>query len=265
MKRFYTLLVIMLLAIVGVTGCGNGDEQLTAETPTTELTIAAAASLTDAANELATTYTAEHPEIKITYSFAASGTLQKQIEEGAPIDLFVSAGKSQMDALVNKDLVEEDSLQNLLGNELVLIAPQDSIISGFDSLTGESVGKIGIGTPESVPAGKYAQETLTTMQLWDKLQDQGKFVMAKDVREVMTWVETGNVDAGLVYRSDTVVGKGIKIVEAAPAGSSKPIVYPMAVIASSKHPQEAAAFEAFLASDEAMEVFKKYGFTNVPK
>lgn len=264
MKRIFILLGIMLLTIATVTGCNNGKQAV--DTPKAEpvsLTIAAAASLQDAAQELKTIYTDKHPDIQITYTFASSGTLQKQIEEGAPADLFISAGKSQMDALVDKKLIKDDSRQNLLGNELVLIAKKDSNISSFEDLTDKSAAKISIGTPETVPAGKYAKETLTTMNLWDKVQP--KLVMAKDVRQVLTYVETGNVDAGLVYRSDTVQMKESKIVATAPAGSSKPIVYPMAVIASSKHPQEAADFEAFLASDEAMQVFIKYGFTALPK
>jgi len=265
MKRFLILLGIMLMFIATVSGCAT---KKAAEAPAVKaepvnLTIAAAASLQDAGEELKTIYTAKHPDIKITYNFAASGTLQKQIEEGAPVDLFVSAGKSQMDALAQKKLITDTSLKNLLGNELVLIAKKDSTLSSFEGLVDKSVGKISIGTPETVPAGQYAKETLTTMKLWDQIQP--KLVMAKDVRQVLTYVETGNVDAGLVYRSDTSGMKDAKIVAAAPAGSSKPIVYPMAVIASSKHPKEAADFEAFLGSDEAMQIFVKYGFTALKK
>ncbi|PKM78260.1 MAG: molybdate ABC transporter substrate-binding protein [Firmicutes bacterium HGW-Firmicutes-15] len=266
MKKFIILLGLMLFLIATITGCGGSKQATQPTAPKAEpvnLMIAFAASLQDAGQELQTIYTSKHPDIKITYSFAASGTLQKQIEEGAPVDLFVSAGKSQMDALVQKKLISDASLKNLLGNELVLIAPKASTISSFEALTDKSVAKISIGTPETVPAGKYAQETLTTMKLWDKVQS--KLVMAKDVRQVLTYVETGNVDAGLVYRSDTVQSKESKIVAAAPADSSKPIVYPMAIIASSNHPQEAADFEAFLASDEAMQVFVKYGFKSLSK
>ncbi len=261
MKKYLILLGLMLFSISAIIGCSSSKQATQAEP--VNLMIAAAASLQDASQELQTIYTAKNPNIKITYNFAASGTLQKQIEQGAPVDLFISAGKSQMDALAQKKLITDTSHKNLLSNELVLIAKKDTALTSFDDLTNKSVGKISIGTPETVPAGQYAKDTLTTMKLWDKIQT--KLVMAKDVREVLTWVETGNVDAGLVYRSDTVQSKASKIVAAAPADSSKPIVYPMAIIASSKHPQEAADFETFLASDEAMQVFIKYGFKSLSK
>ncbi|MEQ8202117.1 MAG: molybdate ABC transporter substrate-binding protein, partial [Syntrophomonadaceae bacterium] len=204
-----------------------------------------------------------HPNVTITYNLAASGTLQQQIEQGAPADMFISAGKSQMDALEQKGLIVASSRKNVVGNELVLVAGKDSKLSGFEGLSDPAVKKIAIGTPESVPAGQYAKDTLTTMGLWDKLTS--KLVQAKDVRAVLNYVETGNVDAGLVYRTDAATSTTVKIVAAAPAGSSKPIVYPMAIIASSKQPQEAQQFEDFLASDEATQVFAKYGFTKPAK
>ncbi len=266
MKKLLVLLGLMIFAVIAITGCGDSKQATQTTAPPAEsvnLLIAAAASLQDAGQELQTIYNSKHPGIKVTYNFAASGTLQKQIEEGAPVDLFISAGKTQMDVLAQKKLITDASLKNLLGNELVLIAKKNSPLTSFEDLTDKSVAKISIGTPETVPAGKYAQETLTTMKLWDKIQP--KLVMAKDVREVLTWVETGNVDAGLVYLSDTTQMKEGKIVAAAPAESSKPIVYPMAVIASSKHPQEATDFEAFLLTNEAQQVFIKYGFKSLGK
>ncbi len=266
MKKFLILFGLMLFSIATLTGCSGSKQATQPPAPQPEpvnLMIAAAASLQDAGQELQTIYTSKHPDIKITYNFAASGTLQKQIEEGAPVDLFISAGKAQTDALAQKKLISDTSLKNLLGNELVLIAKKGSTLTSFEGLTDKSVGKISIGTPETVPAGQYAKDTLTTMKLWDKIQS--KLVMGKDVREVLTWVETGNVDAGLVYRSDTTKMKEGKIVAAAPADSSKPIVYPMAVIASSKHPKEAGEFEAFLLTNEAQQVFIKYGFKSLTK
>ncbi len=265
MKRKLIILSVMLVLAMAmsIVGCGNGQSSApdVNNEPEVKLTIAAAASLVDALNELETMYKEEKPNVTLTYNLAASGTLQKQIEEGAPADLFISAGKSQMDALVEKELIVEDSLMNLLGNELVLIANKDSAMTSFDDLTTDAVQKISIGTPETVPAGKYAQETLTTMNLWDQIQS--KIVMANDVRQVLTYVETGDVDAGLVYSSDATQGQNIKVVAAAPAGSSKPIVYPMAIIADSKNIEAAADFEEFLISDKAMQVFVKYGFKDL--
>jgi len=251
----------MILALACV-GCSSQPTSAPAPTPQAQpvtLTVAAAASLTDVAKELQTVYSTKHPNLTIAYTLAASGTLQQQIEQGAPVDLFISAGKSQMDALEQKGLIVTATRKNVVGNELVLVAGKDSKLNAFDGLKDATVKKIAIGTPESVPAGQYAKDTLTTLGMWDQLQP--KLIQAKDVRSVLNYVETGEVDAGLVYRTDAATSDKVKIVAAAPAGSSKPIIYPMAIIASSKHQQEAQQFEDFLTSAEATQLFAKYGFT----
>lgn len=263
MKKFWLLLGLMVFIVVAATGCGSGQEQAQSKAEPVELTILAAASLTDAAEELKDIYVAGRPEVKITYSFASSGTLQKQIEEGAPADLFISAGKSQMDALAEKDLIVAETRRDLLSNDLVLITQEDNTLAGFDELTGSGVEQMSIGTPETVPAGKYAKEALENLGLWDKIQS--KLVPAKDVRQVLTYVETGNVDAGLVYGSDAIMGQGIKVVAVAPADSHAPIVYPMAVIKDSAHPDETNAFTEFLSGAEAAQIFDKYGFQSLSK
>ena len=260
-KRIWLLIGLMIMALALV-GCSS--QPASTPTPTTQaqpvtLTVAAAASLTDVAKELQTVYSTKHPNVSIAYTLAASGTLQQQIEQGAPVDLFISAGKSQMDALEQKGLIVTATRKNVVGNELVLVASKDSKLNAFDGLKDVTVKKIAIGTPESVPAGQYAKDTLTTLGMWDQLQP--KLIQAKDVRSVLNYVETGEVDAGLVYRTDAATSDKVKIVAAAPAGSSKPIIYPMAIIASSKHQQEAQQFEDFLASAEATQLFEKYGFT----
>ncbi|MEG6523747.1 molybdate ABC transporter substrate-binding protein [Desulfotomaculum sp. 1211_IL3151] len=260
MKKMLVLLSLLLVMVFGLAGCVNDSakEKSPAKVEQVELTVSAAASLKEAAEELKVLYTKQQPEVKIAYNFGASGTLQKQIEEGAPVDLFISAGKKQMDDLAAKDLIIENSRQDLLENELVLVAPKDSTIQDFTDLAGAGIGKISIGTPESVPAGKYAQEALTSLNLWDKLQP--KLVLAKDVRQVLNYVETGNVDAGLVYRSDALIAKESKIVATAPAASHKPIVYPMAIIKDTKQQAAVEAYADFLASAEAQGIFEKYGF-----
>lgn len=258
MKKIYVFLAFLLFAVVALTGCGGSKELPKAETEPVNLTVSAAASLKDAVGELKTIYEKQHTDVTITNNLAASGTLQKQIEEGAPADLFISAGKSQMDALSQKGLIIEESRKDLLGNEMVLIAGKDSKLTGFDGLTDPSIEKISIGTPETVPAGKYAQEALISLKLWDQLQS--KIVQAKDVRQVLTYVETGNVDAGLVYRTDAIVGKDIKVISAAPEGSYKSIVYPIAIIKSTKYQKQTEEFVKFLQTDEAVKVFEKYGF-----
>jgi molybdate transport system substrate-binding protein len=262
-KKTFLFAGLAMLLIAALTGCGGGEEQPKAKSEPVTLTISAAASLKDALEELKTVYAGQHPDMTVTYNFAASGPLQRQIEEGAPVDLFISAGKSQMDTLAGKGLIVDASRKDLLGNELVLIAKNESKLAGFEGLTDPAVAKIGIGTPETVPAGKYAQEALASQKLWDKLQP--KLVQAKDVRQVLTYVETSNVDAGIVYRSDAMSGKDVKVVAAAPPGSHKPIEYPMAVIKSTKHQKETEVFAAFLSGEEAARVFQKYGFKPAQK
>ncbi len=263
MKRFLCLISLMVFIVIAVLGCGTNQEQPKTAAEPVSLTISFAASLQDAAEELKDIYTGENQNVAITCNFASSGTLQKQIEEGAPVDMFFSAGQKQMDALSDKGLIVEDSRKDLIGNDIVLIAGKDSSLTGFDELTGDKVGKISIGEPESVPAGKYAQETLISMELWDALQP--KMVLAKDVRQVLTYVETGNVDAGLVYSSDALVGENIKVVTAAPEDSHKSIIYPLAIIKDTKHQTETEAFIDFLSSPEASQVFTKYGFKTLEK
>ncbi|MGI6066330.1 MAG: molybdate ABC transporter substrate-binding protein [Bacillota bacterium] len=256
MKKVGVFLVLMLFISGIIIGCGQ--EQTSEPEEQVNLTIAAAASLKDAAEELKTVYCDEHQNVNITYNFASSGTLQKQIEEGAPCDLFISAGKKQMDAIAEKDLIIKETRKDLLGNNLVLIAGKDSTLNDFEGLTDDGVIKISIGTPETVPAGKYAKEALTSLDLWDKIES--KIVFAKDVRQVLTYVETGNVDAGLVYSSDAIQGKNIKVVSSAPADSHEPIVYPVAVLKRTQNQTEVTDFENFLSSEAAGQIFEKYGF-----
>ncbi len=263
-RKLPVIIGIMLFIIAAVAGCGGAaKEQPGTTAEPVNLTIAAAASLKDATEDIKAAYEKQHQNVTLTFNLASSGTLQKQIEEGAPADLFISAGKPQMDALEQKGLLIDDSRKDLLGNELVLIAGKDSELTGFEGLTGAGVGKISIGTPETVPAGQYAKEALTSMELWDQIQP--KLVLAKDVRQVLTYVETGNVDAGLVYRSDAAVGKDIKVVASAPADSHKPVVYPVALIKDTKNQKDTEDFANYLFGDEAAKIFDKYGFTTLTK
>lgn len=255
MKRGFIISILILFTLTG--GCSFGARNAD-NIDTIELNICAAASLTDAAEEIRTAYTKNHPGVKITFNFASSGTLQKQIEEGAPADLFISAGKKEMDKLENQELIITDSRKDLLSNEIVLIAGKDSGLKDWTSLIDSSVNKISIGVPETVPVGKYAKEVLTSLDLYEKIQS--KLVLAKDVRQVLTYIETGNVDAGIVYRSDTYQAQDIRIVDPAPSGSHEAIVYPMAVIKASKKQAAAGEFAEFLTGMEADIIFKKYGF-----
>lgn len=224
-----------------------------------ELLVSAAASLTESLDELKTVFEAKHSNVKLIFNYAASGTLQQQIEQGAPADLFLSAGTKQMDALVDKDLINHSLRTNLLTNELVLVVPTDGSVKVLDMEDLTNLGDIAIGTPESVPAGKYAQQTLTSHQLWEPLQPH--LVLTKDVKQVLSYVETGNVDAGFVYATDAAQSDKVKVALIAEPESHDPIEYPMGVLKSTVHPVEAKALYEFLLSEQAKQVFSQYGFT----
>lgn len=224
------------------------------------LTISAAASLKDAIAKIQQLYTQQQP-VTITNNFGASGSLQQQIEQGAPVDIFISAATTQMDALQQKELILTDTRKNILSNQVVLIAPKNSnLVSNFKYLTSARVQKIALGEPKSVPAGKYAQEVLTFYNIFNQIKP--KIIYAKDVRQVLTYVETGNVDAGIVYITDAKLSD-VKIVAIAPANSHSPVVYPVAVIKASKNINAAKKFVQFLSTKPASDMFNKYGFTKV--
>lgn len=251
--------------MVLVAGCGGGTATDTSKTGNTtatpvELNISAAASLTSAMNDLKAAYEKDHSNIKLVINYGSSGSLQKQIEEGAPVDVFISAGQKQMDALKTGGLLNDSSIIKLLGNELVLVVPAGKTgITSFADLATDKVAKVGLGEPGSVPAGQYAEETLTSMKILDQVK--AKAVYGKDVKEVLAWVESGNADAGVVYTSDAQGNSKVTVAATAPADSHKAIVYPAAVIKASKNAAEAQKFLDFLASPAAGDVFKKYGFT----
>jgi len=188
----------------------------------------------------------------------ASGSLMTQIKQGAPVDLFFSAANKQMEELEQENLIDKAASKQLLINDLVLIAPTHSSLTSFADLTGDAVKKIAIGEPDSVPAGSYGRAVLTSMGVYQSLTP--KLVLAKDVRQVLTYVATSNVDAGLVYATDVRHVKDIVVIATAPAASHGPIIYPVAVIKTSKYPNEAKEFWKFLLSDQGRDVFKKYGF-----
>lgn len=261
-RRVFSLIGWMVSAFLLVVGCSQGTPQNpSAPSPeSVELTVSAAASLQDAMKAIAPLYTQQQANITIIYNFGSSGSLQQQIEQGAPVDIFLSAAPKQMNALQQKDLLLTDTRQDLLKNSIVLVTPKDNTdISDFQALNTNQVSKLAIGNPDSVPAGQYGKEVLTSLQLYKPLQ--AKLIFAKDVRQVLAYVETGNVDAGLVYATDAKVSDNIKVVATAPETSHSPIIYPVAVLNESKHPDSAKAFVQFLTTEPAKAVFKTYGFS----
>jgi len=256
----WTLWMLCLCALL--VGCSTQNQSEVAGTKQVRLTISVATSLTDAMKAIGPLYQQENQGVKIDYNFASSGSLQRQVEQGAPVDVFISAAAKQMDALQAKGLIISDTRQNILRNSIVAIVPLSSTaISDFQDLTSSRVNKISIGEPESVPAGRYAREVLIGLGMYDGLK--GKIVFAKDVRQVLAYVETGNVEAGIVYQTDAKISDKVKIVAIAPSSSHAPVLYPVAVIKDSKNAEVAKEFVQFLLSDAAGEVFTEYGFTRV--
>ncbi|SFI41899.1 molybdate transport system substrate-binding protein [Paenibacillus sp. UNC496MF] len=224
----------------------------------TELLVSAAASLKDSLDVIEKSYEKKHPDIDLVFNYGSSGTLQKQIEQGAPADLFFSAGQKQMDALVKENLISDHA--TLLNNDLVMVVPSNvkTKYTTVKELIAKSVKKIAVGQPESVPAGQYAQETLNARGVWNSLQS--KLVYAKDVRQVLTYVETGNVDAGFVYKTDALTSSKVRIALNILPSVHSPILYPAGIVKETKHAAEAKAFYTYLQSSEADAVFVKYGF-----
>lgn len=225
----------------------------------TNLLVSAAASLKESLEEIAPLYLQTHENISIKYNFGASGALQQQIENGAPVDIFVSAAQKQMDALQSKGLLLTDTRRNILSNGLVLIVPKNSSgITNFRQLTSSNVKRISIGEPRSVPVGQYAEEVLKNLGILSQVR--AKFVLANNVRQVLTAVESGNADAGVVYTTDARTSKQVKVVATAPENLHSPIVYPVAVLKNSKNISAAREYVQFLSSNPAKSIFKKYGF-----
>lgn len=252
-RLLFTVSSIFCLFII--VSCSNQNSA----TASVELSVLAAASLTDALKEIQAKYEAEHAHIKLVPSYASSGSLKRQIEQGAPADVFLSAGTKEMDSLVAQERVDPKNRWDLLTNELVLVVPKNkSSIKSLADLNRHTVKKMAIGQPQTVPAGDYAKQALESLGLWDELQPT--LVFTKDVRQTLTYVESGNVDAGIVYRSDAETSEGAVIIELFDPDSHQPIVYPVGVLSDSKHPDEAKAWVEWLLSSDAQEIFKKYGF-----
>ncbi|HBR01699.1 MAG TPA: molybdate ABC transporter substrate-binding protein, partial [Ruminiclostridium sp.] len=238
------------------------DSTSTADVITkSDLTISAAASLKNALEEVKALYLAQKPNAKVAISYGGSGALQQQIEQGAPADLFFSAATSNMKALQDKDLLDNNTIKNLLQNKVVMITPIDSTLSigSFKDVTNDSIQKLALGEPTTVPAGKYGLQVFTYYNLADEAK--AKAVYAKDVTEVLTWVASGNADAGVVYSTDAASSDKVKVITTAPEDSHDPVTYPGAVIKSTKQPVAAQDFLNFITSDLAKAVFVKYGFT----
>jgi molybdate transport system substrate-binding protein len=231
------------------------------------VTVFAAASLKTALDDIAAEWRKETGKTA-RISYAASGPLAKQIEAGAPADIFISADVPWMDYAAERKLIKSETRRNLIGNALVLVAPADSKAqpmeigaqTDFNALLGPD-GRLVMGEPRSVPAGAYAQKALTSLGLWDKVKE--RVAQTESVRAALLFVARGEAPAGIVYRSDAHAERHVKVLGTFPESSHAPIVYPIAIIAASANP-DAIAFSDYLATPAASAIFKRESFEVLP-
>lgn len=228
-----------------------------------EVLIGAAISLQPALEEIKAGLKAEKDLPEIRFNFASSGALQQQIEQGAPLDIFIAAGEEPMQRLESKALIDQASRAPLLGNTLVLAAPAGNSrnLKDLSELKAAAFKKIALGDPKTVPAGQYAKDALDHAKLKETLQP--KLVYGSNVKQVLTYVESGDVDAGFVYASDIKNNPKVKSLFEVPSSMHRPIVYPAALVKASKQSEAARRLLKELRSEKSRAVFEKYGFLSV--
>ena len=228
-----------------------------------DIVISASASLTDALKEIGRTYQSKSKN-RVTFVFASSSTLARQIEAGAPADVFFSADVQTMDALERNGRLEPGTRKQLLSNQLVIIVPADkpTVVNSPEDLLDRRVRRIALAEPSSVPAGVYSKTYLESLGLWDKIKP--KVVPVLDVRATLASVESGNVEAGFVYKTDTASSKRVKTVFEVPIGKGPKIIYPVAILKESKSKAAAKEFLNVMVSRSGVDVFKRYGFVVLP-
>ena len=288
MRKQFTVVMAAMMAAGMMTGCSSKPQETTAaateaettaeETTTAEteadvkdeakadlgeqsILVAAAASLKNAyEDELIPMFEEQYPGVTVEGTYDSSGKLQTQIEEGLEADVFMSAATKQMKALDEEGMIASDTIVNLLENKIVLIVPagSDSQIDSFEKIG--DAASIALGDPESVPAGQYAKETLSNLNVWDSIQDKVSF--GTNVTEVLNQVAAANADAGIVYATDAAsMADQVTVVAEAPEGSlEKKVIYPVAVVKATTHEDAAKAFVDFLQTPDAIKVFESYGF-----
>jgi molybdate transport system substrate-binding protein len=259
-NTFLCVLTAVLVAAAGLCAAPPAQQHV-------DLLVSAAASLKDALGEVDDLYHQHHPDVSLSLDLGGSGTLETQIEQGAPADVFISAAPQEMDALESKGLLRAGTRVALLTNRLVLIVPKGNRgivgIHSFQDLVLADVRTVALGDPRSVPVGMYAQQVLTALGIYDAVRH--KAVYASDVRQVLAYVETGSADAGIVYATDAEISPRVRVAAEAPPAVAPHIVYPAAALKSSAHPAEAEEYLRFLQSDGARAIFLRYGFrTDVP-
>jgi molybdate transport system substrate-binding protein len=251
-----SILVLVLALAVCSAACNHPASQ-------GEIVVAAAISLKDSFQALANLFTAR-TGVKVDFSFGASGELMKQIEAGAPVDVFASAGEPEMNELQAKGLVDPSSRKDFAQNSMVLVTPEGSTqrLRSFQDLVQPAVKRIAMGNPKTVPAGMYAQQLLQNLSLLPKLTP--RLIYAENVRQVLDYVARDEVNAGIVYSTDVAIAHGkVVVVARAPQGSCGPILYPIAIVKSSQDGAAALRFVQFVAGSEGQDVLRKFGFLAV--
>lgn len=289
MKKRFAVVMAAMMAAGMMAGCSSKPQETTAAATEAETTaeetiaaeieaeskeeekadlgeqsilVAAAASLKNAyEDELIPMFEEQYPGVTVEGTYDSSGKLQTQIEEGLEADVFMSAAVKQMKALDEEGMIASDTIVDLLENKIVLIVPagSDSKIDSFEKIG--DAASIALGDPESVPAGQYAKEALTNLNVWDSIQDKVSF--GTNVTEVLNQVAAASADAGIVYATDAAsMADQVTVVAEAPEGSlEKKVIYPVAVVKATAHEDAAKAFVDFLQTPEAIKVFEAYGFT----
>lgn len=231
-----------------------------------ELLVSAAVSLKEPLQEIGLHFRQRHPDVKVFYNWGASGVLQQQIEQGAPVDVYVSAASKQMDELETKGLVLPETRRIVAANRMVMIAPSafQSALTSLKDLTKSEVKQIAIGNPRTVPAGQYAQDILVSAGLWDALLS--KLIFTESVRQALAYAVRGEVEAALVYATDAQsAGAAVRVAAIGPEGSAPLVRYPIAVIKTSQQTALARAFVDLAVSEAGQQILKAHGFLPPPK
>jgi molybdate transport system substrate-binding protein len=262
-KRLIVFVAFLGALIVGACSSGRRTVSGRKSALAKNIVVSAAVSLSNAFTEIAHRYRAQ-TGVEVDFSFGASGELERQIEAGAPVDVFASAGEKEMDDLAAQGLIDKGSRTDFARNALVLVVPWDSQLGlgSFSSLNEPKVRRIAIGNPQTVPAGHYAQQLLTNLHLWPALRP--RLIFAEDVRQALDYVMRDEVDAGIVYSTDVAIANGkVRVAGRAPEGLYGPVLYPIAVVKGSSHAEAARQFVDWVRSGESERILERYGFLSV--
>ena len=252
MNRFAGILLTSL-AVFGLARRGFSETLL----------VSAAASLTDALGEIGRVYEGRSPDL-VNFNFGASSTLERQIEESAPVDVFLSADEALVDRLEQRNLLAAGTRRSLLSNTLVIAVSKDSALAipSPRALASDGVHSLALAEPSSVPAGIYAREYLQKLGIWESVRP--KVIPTENVRAALAAVEAGNADAAIVYRTDAAISRRVRVAFEVPVADGPKISYPAAVMRESRHAEAARKFLSFLESPAAAGIFRRYGFRVIP-